>query len=245
MEGSSSYKPTFTKAAFRRGFVAALPFILSNGVAGVVMGVAYKGLGLSVVPAVLFSLLVYSATAQAVVLGMWATPLPIAAMVIACVATNARYLLMGAHLRPLFGRLRKRVMLPILFLLADASWMMTTADAERNRPDAGYLLGTSMPMAIGWVGGTGLGYALPLNPGGPLAMAAALLPAVFVATLLPAQWRGARSIWPWSAAALSALVVTRFFGPSWAMLIGGGIGTTVSMMSDLAGDLPVRAHSDV
>jgi predicted branched-subunit amino acid permease len=132
----------------------------------------------------------------------------------------------------LFGGLRKRVMLPTLFLLGDASWMMTTADAERNRPDAGYLLGTSVPMAIGWVGGTGLGYELPLNPGGPLAVAAALLPAMFVVTLLPAQWRGTRSIWPWSAAAVSALLVTRFLGPSWAMLIGGGVGTTISMMSD-------------
>ena len=111
-------------------------------------------------------------------------------MMVACIATNARYVVMGAHLHQLFGGLRKRVMLPILFLLADASWVMTTADAERNGPDAGYLLGASAPMAIGWISGTGLGYELPLKPGGPLAIAAALLPAAFVVTLLPIQWRG-------------------------------------------------------
>jgi predicted branched-subunit amino acid permease len=222
----------FTRAAFRRGFVAALPFLLTNSIAGAIMGVAYKGLGLDPVAAVLFSLVVYSATAQAVVLGMWTLPLPITAMVVACLATNSRYLLMGAHLRPLFGTLRKRVMLPVLFLLGDSSWMMTAADAERNGPDAGYLLGASVPMAIGWIGGTGLGYGLPMSSGGPLAIAAALLPAMFVVTLLPTQWRGIRSLWPWSASALAALVVIKFVGPSWAMLIGGGIGTTVSMVTD-------------
>lgn len=222
--------PTFTRAAFRRGVGAALPFILSNGVAGVVMGVAYKGLGLGFVPAVLFSLVVYSATAQSVTLGMWALPPPVGAMVVACLATNARYLVMGAHLRQLFGTLRRRVMLPILFLLADASWALATADAERNGPNAGYLLGSSLPMAIGWIGGTALGYELPLKPGGPLAVAATLLPLAFVVTLLPAQWRGWSTLWPWAASAAFALLVARFVGPSWAMLAGGGLGTLVSMM---------------
>jgi predicted branched-subunit amino acid permease len=212
--------------------IAGLPFLVSNGVAGAVMGVAYKGIGLTIVPAVLFSGFVYSATAQAVTLGMWTLPLPITAMVMACVATNARYLLMGAQLRSLFGSLRKRVMLPILFLLADASWMMTTTDANRNGPDAGYLLGASLPMAIGWVVGTAIGYGLPLSPGGPMATAASLLPVLFIVTLLPDQWRGVRSISPWLVSAATALAATHLVGPGWAMLIGGGIGTTFSMASD-------------
>jgi hypothetical protein len=69
--------------------VAALPFIVSNGVAGVVMGVAYKGLELGLAPAVLFSLVVCSATAQAVALGMWTLSRPAAAMMVACIATGA------------------------------------------------------------------------------------------------------------------------------------------------------------
>jgi predicted branched-subunit amino acid permease len=227
---SPENKPDFTGKAFRRGLAAALPFILSNGVAGIVMGVAYKGLGLGLVPAVLFSLMVYSATAQAVTLGMWTLPPPVAAMVVACAATNARYLVMGAHLRQSFGMMRRRIMLPILYLLADASWLMTTADAERSGPDAGYLLGASVPMAVGWIGGTALGYELPLKPGGPIAIAAALLPVAFVVTLLPTQWRGWRTLLPWTISALVALAVARFIGPSWAMLAGGGTGTLVSMI---------------
>ena len=223
-------KAGLTRNAFRRGFITASPFIFSNGVAGVVMGVAYRGVGLGYVPAVLFSVVVYSATAQAVTLGMWAVAPPLIPMVLACIATNARYLVMGAHLHQLFGKLRKRTTLPILFLLADASWLMTTADAELNGADAGYLLGTSVPMAIGWMGGTALGYGLPLAPGGPLAIAAALLPASFVATLLPTRWRGRQSILPWVISAAVAALVSQSVAPNWAMLIGGAIGTSVSMI---------------
>jgi hypothetical protein len=141
---------SFTVAELRRGFVAALPFVLSNGTAGAVMGLTYKGLGLNFAQAVSFSAVVYSATAQAIVVSLWKLPLPVVAMVVACAATNARYLIMGAHLRKMYGVLRQRHILPTLFLLADASWLMVTADSARNRPDAGYLLGTSLPMAIGW-----------------------------------------------------------------------------------------------
>ncbi len=223
----------FTAAGFRRGFVAALPFIVSNGVGGIVMGVAYRGLGLGFAAAVLFSLAVYSATAQAVTLGLWAMPPPIAAMVAACMATNARYLVMGAHLRQLFADMPRRLMLPILLLLADASWLMTTAEAERGRRDAGYLLGSSLPMAIGWIGGTALGQALPLTPHGPLAVAAAFLPLAFVVALLPTQWRGARSLLPWAVSAAVGLAIAGAFGDNWAMLIGGGAGT---LLSALRGD---------
>lgn len=221
--------PSFTVAGFRRGVAAALPLVAGYGVPGVVMGVAYKGLGLGFGPSVLFSLVVYSATAQAVTLALWGLPPPIAAMVAACVATNARYLVMGAHLRQLFGTLRRRLMLPILFLLSDASWLMTTADAERNGPDAGYLLGASLPMAVGWIGGTALGYVIPLHPGGPVAAASALLPLAFVVTLLPTQWRGTSSLLPWAVSAGAALLVARFADPAWAMLAGGGLGTVLSL----------------
>ena len=220
----------FTMAGLRRGLLAGLPFILSNGVAGIVMGVAYRGLGLDFAAAVLFSLLVFSATAQAVVLGLWAMPPPIALMMLACAATNARYLVMGAHLRQLFADVPRRVMLPILAILGDASWFMTVAEAERGRRDAGYLLGCSLPMAIGWIGGTALGHVLPLRPHGPLAVAAAFLPLVCVVALLPTQWRGWRSLLPWAVSAAVGVAAASALGQSWAMLIGGGAGTLVSAL---------------
>src|SRR6185312_14991852 len=104
-----------------RGILAALPFLLSNGFAGIVMGLAYRGLGLDFVSALMFSLLLCSATAQAVTLGLWAASPPVAAMMLAVVATNSRYLVMSAHLRQLFPDMPRRAMLPILAWLGDAS----------------------------------------------------------------------------------------------------------------------------
>jgi predicted branched-subunit amino acid permease len=232
MRNANSFASNCTAAAFRQGFFAALPFIASNGIAGIAMGVAYRGLELGFVPAVLFSLVVYSATAQAVTLGLWTLPPPVAALMLACVATNVRYLVMGAQLRQLFPDISRRAMLPILFLLADASWLMTVAEAERGRRDAGYLLGCSLPMAIGWIGGTALGYALPLRPHGPFAVAAACLPFAFVAALLPTQWRGWRSLLPWTVSAAVGIAVASKLDQSWAMLIGGGAGTLVNVLCD-------------
>jgi len=220
----------FTVAELRRGFVAALPFILSNGTAGAVMGLTYKGLGLGFAQSVSFSLVVYSATAQAIVVSLWKLPLPVVAMIVACAATNSRYLIMGAHLRKMYGVVRQRDILPTLFLLADASWLMATADSARNRPDPGYLLGTSLPMAIGWIGGTAIGYAFPGAAGIPLGKVAAMLPIIFIVTLLPSQWRGYRTAGPWMVSALIALLCAPFLGASWSMLIGGGCGTLVSAL---------------
>lgn len=221
-----------TRAGLYRGLGAAWPFIVSNGLAGLVMGVAYRGAGLSFVASALLSLLVYSATAQAVVLGLWAVPPPLAALLLACVATNARYLLMGAHLRRIFADQPLRRMLPILYCLADASWLMTVAEAGRGRRDAGYLLGASLPMALGWVGGTVLGYALPGQPTGALAVAAAALPLSFMAALLPAQWQGAKTVLaPWTVAAAVSIGVTALGGHGWAMLLGGTAGTLLAAVS--------------
>jgi predicted branched-subunit amino acid permease len=219
-----------TRAGLRRGFIAALPFIPGYGFAGMVMGLAYRGAGLSFMAAVLFSLVVYSGTAQAVTLGLWTTPPPFAAMILACIATNARYLVMGAHLQQTFADLPRRRMLPILFWLADASWLMSAAEVSGGRRDAGYLLGCSLPMVIGWVGGTVLGYALPLEPHGPLAVAAAFLPLSFIAVLLPTQWQGARTLLPWIVAGAVSVVVTDLGGRAWAMLLGGSAGTLLAAL---------------
>ncbi len=228
-DDASSSLP-FTATAFRRGLLAGLPFLASYGVPAIVMGVAYNGLGIGVVPAVLFSLLVYSSTAQAVTLGMWTLPPPFTALMLACVGTNARYLVMGAHLHQTFGRFKKRLMLPILFVLSDASWMLTTAEVERSGPDAGYLLGSSLPGWIGWVAGTALGYFIPFSPMGPLAAATAVLPLAFVATLLPTQWRGGRFLAPWLISAICGLIAAAWVGEGWAMLAGGSAGTLFSLV---------------
>jgi predicted branched-subunit amino acid permease len=230
MSDETSPAAPFTRSGFRRGCIAALPLMIGTAVGGFAMGVAYRGLDLGLAAAVLFSLIVYSGTAQAVTLGLWTTNPPIAAMMLATLITNGRYLAMGAHLRHLFPDVKRRVMMPILYITGDAAWMMTAAEAAQGRRDAAYLLGLNMPMAIGWIGGTALGYMIPVTPAGPLAVAAAFLPLGFIAALLPMQWRGKCSLMPWTVAAGVSLVVVGAIGQGWAMLIGGAAGTLVAAL---------------
>ncbi len=108
--------------------------------------------------------------------------------------------------------------------------MLTATEAERSGPDAGYLLGSSLPGWVGWVAGTGLGYLTPFRPTGPFAAAAAVLPLAFVATLLPRQWHGGRFVIPWLLSAAGGLVTATWLGGEWAMLAGGSVGTVYGLL---------------
>src|SRR5260221_12890304 len=94
---TSSASPC-TAVAFRRGFSAALPFIVSNGIAGIAMGVAYRGLGLGFAPAGVFCFGVYFAPAQAGAPGPWGPPPPVAGVAGAFGATNTPHLWVGENL---------------------------------------------------------------------------------------------------------------------------------------------------
>jgi len=229
-ESAAASSPAFTTPAFRRGLIAGLPLMVAYGVPAIVMGVAYKGAGFDFLPAVGFSLFCYASTAQAVTLGLWAMPPPFIALALASLTTYARYLVMGAHLHQYYGGFRKLMVMPMFFFLSDASWMMTAAEAERDGPDAGYLLGSGLPGWLGWVAGTAFGYLLPLQPSPPVIAATAILPTAFVITLLPRQWRGPQSVMPWLLSATGGLVAGHWLGAGWAMLAGGSAGTLYSLL---------------
>ena len=131
-------------------------------------------------------------------------------------------------------------MLPILALLADASWLMTVAEKYRGRRDVGYLLSAGVPMAVGWIGGTAVGHVLQFAPKGPLAVAAAFLSLAYIVTMLPTQWRGWRSVPSWTLSATLGGFTAIIVDQGWAMLVGGGLSTLVDAMR---GDDARRAGS--
>jgi predicted branched-subunit amino acid permease len=65
---------------------------------------------------------------------------------------------------------------------------------------------------------------------GALATAAAFLPLAFIVALLPSQWRGWKSLPPWTISAAAAIGTAVTLGPHWAMLCGGAAGTLVSVL---------------
>lgn len=234
-----------TAEGVRLGLLLGWPLLAASVVGGLAMGAALRALGFGLPTAAATSALVYSGSAQAVVASLWAAPPPLAALLLAALAVNARYLVMGAALRARFPRVPQSRALPALFLLADANWALVEAEARRGRPDLGLLVGAGLVMWAGWVGGTAAGHALGALPPGPLAAGAAFIPLGFLVIYLPAQWDGLRRTLPgWAAAALAAaLALAAGLAPHWAMLAGGAAGAAVAYaLADPARDDAPPAH---
>jgi predicted branched-subunit amino acid permease len=217
-----------TLPGIHRGVMLGLPFMISSGITGVVMGVTYREIGLSLPLSVAVSAIVFSGTAQAATAALWTTsPVPFLAMAITVISINLRYVIMGAHLRYLFADLSPRKVIAGLFLLTDGSWAMTIRKAAQGDRDAGILLGTSLPIWVAWVTGTAAGHALGIAPTGPVAAAASFLPLGFMVALIPAQ-RGGRLIWvSWITTSITAGAALVALPTTWATLVGALAGIAV------------------
>ncbi|MFD2265160.1 AzlC family ABC transporter permease [Lacibacterium aquatile] len=233
VEAQAGDRRPFTLAGVGRGLKVGWPFLFSSGAIGLIMGVTYRELGLDAIHAFLLSALLYSGTAQAVTAAMWTvSPLPLAAMMLAILSVNARYLVMGANLRQHFSDVPLRRMLPALFLLADANWVLTVAKAEKGDRDVGLLVGSGLPMWSGWVAGTVAGHALNLAPKGALALAFAFLPLGLIVSMIPAQMKGkARAVaLPWVITAAGVWAASYLMPLTWATLAGAALGTAIGAM---------------
>jgi predicted branched-subunit amino acid permease len=200
---------------------------------GLAMGVACREIGLDAWLTLAFSGLIFSGTAQGLVVQLWDSggPAPLLAMLLAAVAVTARYLVMGGHLRTIFPAVPPRRMVPTLFLLSDPSWLMAAKDAECGRQDAGLLVGAGAGMWVGWVAGTMVGHATALQPVGPLGAAVGFLPLAFIVAYVPSQWNGLRRSLPgWSVAAAVGLAMSPVAALHWAMLAGGAAGTLTTLL---------------
>lgn len=217
-----------TLSGNHRGVMLGMPFLISSGITGVVMGVTYREIGLSLPLSVAVSAIVFSGTAQAATVALWTTsPVLFPAMAITVISINLRYVITGAHLRHLFTDLSPRKAAAGLFLLTDGSWAMTVRRVAQGDRDAGILLGTSLPMWVAWVAGTAAGHILGIAPTGPTASAASFLPNGFMVALLPAQ-RAGRLTWAsWITTGMTAAAALLVLPATWATLIGALTGIAV------------------
>ena len=118
---------------------------------GAVFGVLARQAGLSLAEVVLMSALVAAGSSQFVALGLWSAPLPVASIVLTTLVVNLRHLLMGAALRPWFGRLPPAKAYGSLFFLSDESWALTMRALGRGGGDAAFLLGSGLVLDAAWV----------------------------------------------------------------------------------------------
>lgn len=222
-------RAAFTRRGALIGARRVLPLAAGVFVYGLVFGLLARQAGLSAVEALLMSALVFAGASQLVAVGLWATPLPLGAIVLATLVVNLRYLLMGAALRPLLGRLRPFVAYGSVFFMADENWALTTGEMAAGRDDGAFLLGSGLALYASWLGATALGYTAGSRLGDPARWGLDFVFTAAFLSLLVGMWRGKRDLLPWCAAAVVATVVWRLVPGEWYIIAGAATGAIVGV----------------
>jgi predicted branched-subunit amino acid permease len=215
----------FTWAGIRSGAVAIGPFAASTAAFGIAFGVLASQHGLTLLAATGMSATVYAGSAQMVALQLWDSPVPLIPVWLATIAMNARYILMGASLRPWFGGLSPARAYGTLALLGDANWMVGMREHAAGRRDAGSVLGGGALMYLAWVSSTAAGHALGGILGSPRRWGLDFMLPAFCATMVISLWRGRVDLRPIIVAAVVTLVAGRFLPGQWHILAGGLVGS--------------------
>ncbi len=216
---------TFTLTGALAGAKRCIPIAISGCGIGLVFGTLAGQAGLGTYEAALMSALVFSGAAQFVVLGLWASPLPVATIVLATLVVGLRHLLMGAALGPVFSKLGRLKAYGSVFFMADENWALTMGEFAKGRRDAAFLIGGGSLMFLAWTTSTLAGGILggavedPARWGLDFAFTA-----VFLA-LIAGMWKGKSDLLPWTVAAAVAVAAHHWLPGQWYILLGGLAGS--------------------
>jgi 4-azaleucine resistance transporter AzlC len=222
----------FTLSGALDGARSLVPVAISGFAIGLVFGVLARQAGVGIVETVLMSALVFSGAAQFLVLGLWATPLPVATIALTTLVVGLRHLLMGAALAPWFAKLPRLKAYASVFFMADENWALTMSGFSRGRRDAAFLIGGGLLMFLSWTSSTLIGRTLggavrdPAQWGLDFAFTA-----VFLA-LLVGMWKGTSDLLPWAVAAAVAVAGHALLPGQWYILLGGLAGSLVGAVRD-------------
>ncbi|MDQ3695891.1 MAG: AzlC family ABC transporter permease [Chloroflexota bacterium] len=218
----------FTWTGARLGMRRMLPLLPSALTGGVVFGVLARNAGMSVAESALMSTFVFAGAAQFVAVGLWTSPLPIAAIILGTFILNLRHVLMGATLRQWLQVIGTRQAHGAITMLTDESWAMTVRYITAGGRDRAFLVGAGLTLLVPWVGGTVVGQfagsRLPdtARLGLDFAFTAAIL-----AIVIP-LWRGRIDLLPWVTAGVISILVGRWLPGTWNVLFGGLAGAIVA-----------------
>ena len=220
---TSASPVTFGREGFVRGLRASPALMLAGAPFGIVTGLTAQAHGLSLAEATLMSAFAFAGSAQLLALGVWTTPVHFLPVNLTALTVNLRFLLMGPLLAPWLDRLRGWRRWLSLFFMIDHNWALSLKEMQAGRHDAAYLIGSGIPIWIGWVLLTMVGHVLgsvvAAPPGHPVFFAAL---SVFIALLVP-MWRGRSDLLPWFVAAGVAFGVSRLLpGTTWH-IVGGAV----------------------
>lgn len=204
---------------------------------GVAFGVLAATQGLSALEAALFSALVNAGGAQLASLQVWAEPIPLLAVVLTTLAMNARYLLLGATLRPWMGGLPHYQTYPSLFVMGDGNWALTLREREAGRADAAFLVGSGAAMWAIWIASTTIGHGFGQLLDDPRAYGIDFMLAAFFAAMIVPFLRSGSDIVPLLVGIGTAIAVDQLAAGPWSILagaLGGSLAGAIRPDADAA-----------
>ena len=200
----------------------------------VVFAAAYGTLaaqkGLTFVETVLMSALVYGGASQLVALEVWTNPLTLATVLSLAVVTgivNARFILMGATLRPWFAALPQWQAYAALNGTVDATWLIAMRYRAEGGSDASVFAGAGLALWVVWVTSAIPGYLLGAFLADPKRFGFDLMLPIFFAAMFVPLWRGARRAIGWVIAGAVALVVS-YLVPGWWFIVAGALTGSIA-----------------
>jgi 4-azaleucine resistance transporter AzlC len=223
-------KTPFTWAGFVDGIRGAGAPAAGGFAFGIAFGLLADQVGMSLGTAVAMSMLIYSGTAQFVSLQAWSDPVPLATICGAILATNARYVLLGASVRPWFLGVSPGKTYLSLFLLSEGNWAPALRERLRGNTDAAYLAGCGLAMYASWVTSTALGHVLGQFIPDPRKFGIDFVLLAFFTIVAVGVWRGKRDVAPLLIAVAAALLTSRYVPGHWYILTGGLAGSLTAAL---------------
>jgi len=139
---------------FGRGVAAMLPICIAAIPIALVWGTLASERGLSLAEISLMSVTVFAGASQFVAIGLWATPLPAAAIVFATFMVNLRHVMMGASLARHMAAFRGTQRFAAFYGLTDEVWALAEARALHSRLTPAYYAGLVIPLFVCWTSGS-------------------------------------------------------------------------------------------
>ncbi len=220
----------FTRAGALSGARQCLPLSASIFLVGMVFGVLARHAGLTLLETLSMSAIVFAGASQFIAVGLWAFPIPIAAIVLTTLVVNLRHILLSAALRPWFRELSHLRVYGSLFFMVDESWALTMRQVQEGARDRAFLIGAGSLLYLSWFAATATGYIAGAAIGDLSRWGLDFaITAVFTALLI-GMWRGRPDIWPWLVSAAVAIATWRLLPGTWYILCGAAAGSVTGVL---------------
>jgi 4-azaleucine resistance transporter AzlC len=234
-ETEQKTSPPWTLAGFNLGMRLALPILPGMIAFGLAVGATAARKGFSFVESLAMNVFVYAGMSQLVAMEAWPERVTfgaIAALMVLMITVNARMLLMSAALYPWLGSSSPWRIYPTLHVLADPSWIIAMRYRSNGGSDAGVLLGSSVLLAVAWIGASSVGYVGGTLIADPRRYGIDLVMPIFFAAMLIPLWRGSRRAVAWIVAGVVAVAVHQLAGGWWFIVAGAVAGSVVGGFLD-------------